>query len=165
MNNVNSQEVARAVTADGKALQQGSASSHASGSQAAIAGDTTGKSLPVADTRAPQANASSNAQAAAQKAERVEQAVSRLNDYVQSTQRDLRFAVDTELGRPIVTVIDRQTQKVIRQIPNETAVKLARNLNHYLEQASQEYTGGNAGSVERDVAQSGVSLGLVNTRI
>ena len=59
----------------------------------------------------------------------VQRAVTKINDYVQSVQRDLRFSVDQELGQPIVQVIDSSTKKVIRQIPNEVVIRLARNLN------------------------------------
>ena len=59
----------------------------------------------------------------------VEQAVAKLNDFVQSSQRDLHFAVDSGTGRTIVTVVDRETQEVIRQIPPEVALHLAQKLN------------------------------------
>lgn len=55
-------------------------------------------------------------------------AVTQLNDYVQNVQRDLQFEVDNELGQTIVRVVDQETQKVIRQIPDELALKLAEKL-------------------------------------
>ena len=60
---------------------------------------------------------------------KVEEAVSKLNDYVQSTQRDLQFSYDEDAGRPVVTVLDRDTQQVIRRIPDDVVLNLARNLN------------------------------------
>lgn len=60
--------------------------------------------------------------------EELEEAVSQLNDYVQNVQRDLQFEVDSELGHTIVRVVDQQTQEVIRQIPDEVALRLAENL-------------------------------------
>lgn len=60
--------------------------------------------------------------------EDVGRAVSQLNDFVQNVQRDLQFEVDQELGRTIVRVVDQETQKVIRQIPDEVALRLAENL-------------------------------------
>lgn len=60
--------------------------------------------------------------------EDVGRAVSKLNDFVQSVQRDLQFEVDQELGKTIVRVVDQETQKVIRQIPDEVALRLAENL-------------------------------------
>lgn len=55
-------------------------------------------------------------------------AVSQLNDFVQSVQRDLQFEVDNELGKTIVRVVDQETSEVIRQIPDEVALRLAEKL-------------------------------------
>lgn len=58
----------------------------------------------------------------------LDNAVSRLNDFVQSVQRDLAFEVHDETGQTVVKVIDPQTDQVVRQIPDELALKLAENL-------------------------------------
>ena len=60
--------------------------------------------------------------------EELNQAVSQLNDFVQNVQRDLQFEVDNEMGQTIVKVVDQSTQEVIRQIPDELALRLAENL-------------------------------------
>jgi flagellar protein FlaG len=60
--------------------------------------------------------------------EELDDAVSQLNDYVQNVQRDLQFEVNNDLGQTVVRVVDQQTQEVIRQIPDELALKLAENL-------------------------------------
>lgn len=60
--------------------------------------------------------------------EQLDDAVSQLNDYVQNVQRDLQFEVNNDLGQTVVRVVDQQTQEVIRQIPDEVAVRLAENL-------------------------------------
>ena len=60
--------------------------------------------------------------------EQLDAAVSQLNDFVQSVQRDLQFEVNIDLGETVVKVVDQSTQEVIRQIPNEVAVRLAENL-------------------------------------
>lgn len=60
--------------------------------------------------------------------EELDDAVSQLNDFVQSVQRDLQFEVDNERGATIVRVVDQQTQEVIRQIPDEVALRLAEKL-------------------------------------
>ncbi|MCK0163758.1 flagellar protein FlaG [Marinobacter sp. S6332] len=60
--------------------------------------------------------------------EELKGAVSQLNDYVQNVQRDLQFEVDNDMGQTIVKVVDQQTQKVIRQIPDEVAMRLAEKL-------------------------------------
>ncbi len=60
--------------------------------------------------------------------EELDDAVSQLNNYVQNVQRDLQFEVNNELGQTVVRVVDQQTQEVIRQIPDEVAMRLAENL-------------------------------------
>jgi flagellar protein FlaG len=60
--------------------------------------------------------------------EELDDAVSQLNDFVQNVQRDLQFEVDNELGQTIVKVVDQSTKEVIRQIPDELALRLAENL-------------------------------------
>lgn len=57
-----------------------------------------------------------------------EQAVSRLNDYVQSVKRDLIFDFDPSSGEPSVSVVDRESRKVLRQFDSEEALELARKL-------------------------------------
>lgn len=91
---------------------------------------------------------------------RVERAVAKLNDYVQSYQRDLKFTVDRDLGRPIVHVVDRSTQEVIRQIPNDVTLRLARNLKAIeQERIAASYSDGQGKNVQD------ARLGLINTRI
>ena len=69
---------------------------------------------------------------ASQKAEgqqkNIESAVTKLNDYVQSVQRNLQFNLDDESGKTVITVVDRNTSAVIRQIPDDVALKLAQDL-------------------------------------
>jgi flagellar protein FlaG len=60
--------------------------------------------------------------------ENVESAVTKLNDYVQSVKRDLQFNLDDDSGKTVITVIDSKTSDVIRQIPNDVALKLAQDL-------------------------------------
>lgn len=57
----------------------------------------------------------------------VTEAVAQMNDFIQAEQRDLQFSVDEELGTTIVKVMDRETGDLIRQIPEETFIELARS--------------------------------------
>lgn len=59
----------------------------------------------------------------------LDSAVKRLNDYAQSTQRDLQFSLDESSGRTVITVLDRTTDEVIRQLPNDVTLNLARQLS------------------------------------
>lgn len=61
--------------------------------------------------------------------ERVQAAVAQMNEYIQSTQRDLNFSYDPDSGETIVKVLDRATQEVIRQIPDEIFLRLAQRLD------------------------------------
>jgi len=61
-------------------------------------------------------------------AENLQVAVSQINDYVQNLQRNLQFTVDEATGKDVVTIIDSESKEVIRQLPTEEALELARRL-------------------------------------
>jgi len=61
--------------------------------------------------------------------EQMRDAVSKLNDYVQSTERTLDFQMDEDSGKTVIKVFDKTSSELIRQIPNELALELAQNLN------------------------------------
>lgn len=146
MNNINSPELTRAVVTD-NTTKAGRAATHKS---------TDGKELPeLKPAQTP--SVPKQATAPVEQSASVEKAVAQLNDYVQSLQRDLRFTLDDELGRAVIKVIDRNSQEVIRQIPNETALQLARNLK---DQQRQELE-----LSQEQLSAAGASLGLINTRI
>lgn len=82
------------------------------------------------------AQAQSTPTAASQQAtgeEQLEQAVSRINDYVQNQQRTLQFSVDEDSGRNVVKVLDKETDEVIRQIPQEEVLVIARRIEELVE--------------------------------
>jgi len=56
----------------------------------------------------------------------VVQAAQDLSEYLSSAARSLQINVDGELESPIVTVLDTETDEVVRQIPSEELVALAR---------------------------------------
>lgn len=57
--------------------------------------------------------------------EKVETAVETIRGFIQENQRDLDFDVAQESNRVIITVKDKVTNEVIRQIPPEDAIKLS----------------------------------------
>ncbi|GAA5316127.1 MAG: flagellar protein FlaG [Candidatus Pelagadaptatus aseana] len=116
MNEVNS---SNALTAGVR-----TASSALNQSKSAAVEKATGNQLPQQETEA----AAQVDQVDVNQA-KVDEAVSKLNDYVQSTQRDLYFAYDDSVSKTVVTVVDRNTEEVVRQIPNEVALTLAARLN------------------------------------
>lgn len=56
----------------------------------------------------------------------VSQATREIADYMQSVSRSLKISVDDDLGTTVIRVLDPQTDKLIRQIPPEEALALAR---------------------------------------
>jgi flagellar protein FlaG len=58
----------------------------------------------------------------------VKQAARELETFMQSMNRYLEFRVDQDSGRTIVTVKDKSTGEVVRQIPSEEVLRLAHNL-------------------------------------
>lgn len=59
---------------------------------------------------------------------RLQEAISKLNELMKSNNRDLAFSRDEGLHTTIITVKNTQTGDVVRQIPNEAALKFAHNL-------------------------------------
>jgi flagellar protein FlaG len=59
----------------------------------------------------------------------LEKAVTDIREFVQATQRNLNFSIDDSTGQVVVKVIATDSGEVIRQIPSETALKLAQNLS------------------------------------
>lgn len=61
--------------------------------------------------------------------EKIEGAVATIQDFVQSVQRSINFALDDSSGRVVVKVTDSGSGDVIRQIPSEEALQMAENLS------------------------------------
>lgn len=95
----------------------------------AVASESTGRQPEVRQQEQVLA-ARQEARAASREAQeaKLKEAVTRLNDYVQSVQRDLKFDLDDSSGQAIIKVVDRSTGSLIRQIPDEVALKMARKL-------------------------------------
>ena len=102
--------------------------------------DMSIKLNPAYPAGTPQASGTSAAQAApavvadpasSEELQRValEKAVTDIREFVQATQRNLNFSIDDSTGRVVVKVIATDSGEVIRQIPSETALKLAQNLS------------------------------------
>ena len=79
-------------------------------------GSASGQSLPVA---------------AAPRAEKIDlqQIAERLNQFVSQNARSLRFRVDDLSGRTVMTVVNAVTNEVIRQVPAEETLALARTIS------------------------------------
>ncbi len=60
--------------------------------------------------------------------ERARKAAQQIESFVRSHGRDLEFRVDDATGVVVVRVRDARTGEVIRQIPNEAALRFAEHL-------------------------------------
>ena len=79
-----------------------------------------GKPLPASGQKLPPEPAPEPTRA------QVEQAVQQLQSYLNDSQRQLQFQVDSASGRTIVRVVNPDTGELIRQIPSEEMLTLAR---------------------------------------
>lgn len=61
--------------------------------------------------------------------EQVKQAVQKIQGAVNNLAQNLQFSIDEDTGKTIIKVMDVHTEEVIRQIPTEEAVKIARTLD------------------------------------
>ncbi len=90
-----------------------------------------GKKLPaepVQSTSTPASITGEPPQAPKGNAKQLEKAVDSMNNYVQTVKRDLQFSVDQELNQTVIKVLDSSTGKLIRQIPDDIFLELARKV-------------------------------------
>jgi len=64
--------------------------------------------------------------------------VTQLNDSLQNIQRNLEFSVDKDAGQIVINVRDKETDEIVRQIPSEEVLELAKNLHKISKQASEK---------------------------
>ncbi|WP_219266171.1 flagellar protein FlaG [Pseudomonas sp. Xaverov 259] len=89
---------------------------------------TTQANAAVAAQRRPATETDSAATVEPQR-QALEKAVTDIREFVQASQRNLDFSIDDSTGRVVVKVIATDSGEVIRQIPSETALKLAQDLS------------------------------------
>ncbi len=65
----------------------------------------------------------------------VRQAVGKINEIVQSVQRDLSFNMDEDSGKTVIKVVDTESGELIRQIPSEEVLAIASQLREFQEDA------------------------------
>ncbi len=61
-------------------------------------------------------------------AEQIEESMKALNDRAKRYDISLRFRIDREISRIIVTVFDKTNDEVIRQVPPEDLVELSKRI-------------------------------------
>ena len=58
----------------------------------------------------------------------LQEAISRLNEQMKQNGRNLNFSIDQVVDRTVVTVKNSQTGEVVRQIPDETVLRVAHHI-------------------------------------
>ena len=77
----------------------------------------------------PGSNVQPETPATSASANQVQQAVEEIQQTMEKLAQNLQFSIDKDTGITVITVLDSQTQEVIRQIPTEEAVSIARTLD------------------------------------
>lgn len=62
-------------------------------------------------------------------AEQLKEAAAQANDFIKPFNGSLHFQVDQETGTTVVKVLDTETKEVIKQIPSEDMLNLAKALD------------------------------------
>lgn len=60
--------------------------------------------------------------------EKLNEAVERMNEHMRKNNYNLAFSVDNKVDKVVVKVTNLETGDVVRQIPNETALRIAHNI-------------------------------------
>lgn len=61
-------------------------------------------------------------------AESLQNAVAQINEHMQKLERSLQFTIDEGSGKEVVTVLDKNTEEIIRQFPSEETLVIARQI-------------------------------------
>ncbi|QSX36083.1 flagellar protein FlaG [Shewanella sedimentimangrovi] len=74
-------------------------------------------------------NTQATAKEGEQSPEQLEQVAAEMTDMMSLMRKGLAFKVDDKLGMPVVSVMDIDSGDLIRQIPSEEALELARKMS------------------------------------
>ena len=105
----------------------------------AVAGQTTSVKSSASNSPAPIQHQDSVAVLEKIRSE-VSSSVDQLNQMMKDSGRDLSFAMDKELGSPVVVVKNSTTGEVVRQIPYEVVVQMAHEIESFKGQLHNEFT-------------------------
>ena len=61
----------------------------------------------------------------------VQAAVKAANSALESAQSGIEFSIDSASGKTIVRILDKQTNEVIRQLPSEEMLEIAKAIDRY----------------------------------
>lgn len=80
----------------------------------------------------PIAAAETSAASRSTKSDELKSAVEKISKAVSAFTSELSFSIDKDLGVSVVKVIDKQSNEVIRQIPSEEVLNIAKGLDKVL---------------------------------
>lgn len=64
------------------------------------------------------------------------ESIEKVNQYAEAQKVNILLKVDDDIGRIIVSIVDRATEEVIKQIPSAHAVDLAKKIDERIEELS-----------------------------
>jgi len=98
-----------------------------------VAAARSGSAAAVARTQAAHAPAQPKIDAPSPKemAQQIKEALQQLNDAMKSSGQNLAFSKDSASGRTVIRVTNTETGELVRQIPNETLLKVARSIEEF----------------------------------
>ena len=111
-------------------VSQGQVYSSSGNAGGDVAAEVRSVGTPQNSTVAPVAQQSASAAQQNVSASEVRNAANDINNALQTlTSSNLQFSVDNDTGQTIVRVVNVDTKEVIRQIPNEEAVAIAKSID------------------------------------
>ena len=61
--------------------------------------------------------------------QKIEETVASLNAFVQLMDRNVSFEIDSDSGRDVISVFEKETKELIRQIPSEETLELLKRMD------------------------------------
>ena len=98
-----------------------------------FAGSSVASAVPLKTaspvTTAQAVTATEQAQQPSASKEQINKAVQEINKTIQATSQNLEFSVDHDSSMVVVKLIDQQTKQVLRQIPTQEVLEIAKSLD------------------------------------
>ncbi|PSJ18438.1 flagellar biosynthesis protein FlaG [Nitrosomonas supralitoralis] len=61
--------------------------------------------------------------------DQLQKAVNEIEKFAQAASQNLKFSIDEDTGKTVIKVMDATTDEIVRQIPSEEAIDIARSLS------------------------------------
>jgi flagellar protein FlaG len=61
-------------------------------------------------------------------AEQIQSAINKIQQSVPLAQQNMQFSVDDETGKTVVSITDKDSGELIRQVPSEELMEIAKNI-------------------------------------